>query len=173
MGGKKGTRSMRNTGTNRTSQPTSGAAKTMQELRGLIGQHRVCWEVLPEQTPVEGQKPLQVGFALMLYGAHAPAAHPSPGCDTCKQIYRDLGKIAQWIMPKEERQSRYEISMYDSAIGYSPVRGNRPDVTVVIKILHRTAFDRPIDECEILCLNEMKATLSDLGAQEKRWRERS
>ena len=146
---------------------------SVEELQALVRQHRVCWEVLPEQFPVEGQRPLHVGFNLFLYGAHAPDDHPVPGCEKCKRIYLDLRRITKWILPAEERQSRYEILFYDQAIGYSPVRGNRPDVTVTIKILHRSRYDMPIDECEVLCLNEMKGKLSDLGAQEKRWRERS
>jgi hypothetical protein len=32
--------------------------------------------------------------------------------------------------------------------------------------------DRPVSECQVLCLNEMKAKLSELGVPEKRWREK-
>ncbi len=159
---------------NKGAQPerTSTAQQTVKELQSLVQRDRVCWEVLAEQVPIQGDKPLSVGFDLMLYGAHAPGDHPIPGCEKCTQIYRDLCRIAQWIIPKDERSSRYEISVYDRAIGYSPMRGNRPDVTVTIKILHRSRYDTPVDECEVLCLNEMKAKLSELGAQEKRWVER-
>ena len=96
----------------------------------------------------------------------------SPGCEKCQQIYRDLRKIANWIIPKEEHPSRYEISIYESAIRYNRMRDNLPDVKLTIRILHRSEFDRPADECEVLCLNEMKTNLSDLGVPEKVWRER-
>jgi hypothetical protein len=146
-------------------------AQTLEELRMFVQSHRVCWEVLPERIPVKDEEPLKVGFDLMLYGTHEVGVHPTPGCEKCAEIYRDLRKIANWIIPKEERPSRYEISIYESAIGYNRMRGNRPDVELAIKILHRSAYDQPVDECEVLCLNEMKAKLGKLSAQEKRWKE--
>ena len=149
------------------------AAETMQtleELQMIIQDHRVCWEVLPEQIPVKNDAPLKVGFNLMLYGTHEVGVHPTPGCEKCAQIYRDLRKIAIRVIPKEERPSRYEISIYESAIGYNRMRGNRPDVELTIKILHRSRYDQPVDECEITCLNEMKTKLVSLGAQERHWK---
>lgn len=140
------------------------------ELQELVQRHRVCWEVVPEQVPVQGERPLAVGYDLMLYGTHDPGDHPVPGCEKCKEIYRDLRGIARRIIPVEERPSRYEIAVYDSAISYSPVRRNRPDVTVKVQILHRARYDTPIDECEVTCLNEMKAKLKELGAQNLRWK---
>ena len=148
------------------------ATPTLDKLRMFVQDHRVCWEVLPERIPVADEEPLKVGFNLMLYGTHEVGVHPIPGCEKCAEIYRDLRKIANWIIPKEERLPRQEISIYESAIGYNRMRGNRPDVELAIKILHRSAFDQPVDECEVLCLNEMKAKLGELGAQEKRWKER-
>ena len=143
---------------------------TVEELKGLVRLHQVCWEVFPEQIPVIEDRPRQVGFDLLIYGTHDPGEHPVPGCEKCKGIFKDLRKIAQWILPKDERPSRYEIEIFDSAIHYAPARGNRPDVTLTIKIVHRSEFDRPIDECEVVCLNEMKAKLSELGAHEKQWK---
>ena len=145
--------------------------QTLEELLMFVQNHRVCWEVLPERIPVKDDEPLRVGFDLMLYGTHEVGVHPTPGCEKCAEIYRDLRKIANWIIPKEKRPSRYEISIYESAIGYNRMRGNRPDVDLAIKILHRSGYDRPVDECEVLCLNEMKAKLGELGAQERRWKE--
>ena len=145
-------------------------APTLEELRMLVQDHRVCWEVLPEKIPVKDEAPLKVGFDLMLYGTHAEGEHPTPGCEKCKEIYRDLRKMANWIIPKEEHPSRYEISIYESAIRYNRMRGNRPDVELTIRILHRAECDQPVDECEVLCLNEMKTKLSSLGAQERHWK---
>ncbi len=144
---------------------------TLEELRMLVQDHRVCWEVLPEKISVKEETSLKVGFDLMLYGTHEEGEHPTPGCEKCMEIYRDLRRIANSIIPKEERPSRYEISIYESAIRYNRIRGNRPDVELTIKVLHRSEYELPVDECEVLCLNEMKSKLSELGAQERRWRE--
>lgn len=153
--------------------PKSKSASTgnaiVEELQLLVNKHRVCREVLPEQIPVKDGKPLSVGFNLMLYGTHLKEDHPVPGCDKCKLIYKDLHQIALWIIPEEKRSSRYEISIYQSAIGYSRERGNRPDVELKIKIVNRFDFNQPIDECEVQCLNEMKERLSVLGAHERQW----
>ena len=158
----------KNSGTPDNSSPPR---ETVDELKALIQQHRVCWEVLPEQVPVQTKPPLKVGFDLMLYGTHDLGEHPEPGCESCQQIYKDLRKIGQWILPKVERPSRYEIEIFDQAIHYSPKRHRRPDVMLNIKILHRLDFEKPVDECEVLCLNEMKTKLIELGAPEGRWSE--
>jgi len=145
--------------------------ESQDRLKTLVKAHQVCWEVLPEQIPVVEARPRQVGFNLLLYGTHKPEDHPLPGCEHCQIIYQDLRKIASWIIPKEHHISRYEIGIFDRAIRYDHVRGNRPDVTLTIKILHRSDFDQPVDECEIQCLTEMKMKLAELGAKEGRWKE--
>lgn len=151
---------------------TSDPDSTVARLEEYVRLHRVCWEVLPEQMPVEGDRPLQVGFELMLYGAHAhDTDRPLPGCERCAVIYRHLREIAAWIVPKPERASRYEIEVYDSAVRYDPVRGNRPDVTVTIKILHRSQFDAPVDQCEVFCLHEMEGKLLQIGVRYQRWKD--
>ena len=154
----------------KSSQPST-EQETVEELKGLVRSHQVCWEVFPEQIPVVEDRPRSIGFNLVMYGTHEPEDHPVPGCEKCQGIYRDLRKIAQWILPKDERPSRYEIEIFDSAIRYAPARGNRPDVQLTIQIMHRSEFDRPIDECEVLCLNEMKTKLRKSGSQQGRWQE--
>lgn len=95
----------------------------------------------------------------MLYGTHEKGDHLTPGCEKCKKIFRNLRRIANSIILKGEHPSRYEISIYEAAIRYNRIRGNRPNVELTIRILHRSKYERPVDECEVLCLNEMKAKL--------------
>ena len=135
----------------------------------LVKRYRVCWEVWPEYLMVGG-KQQQVGFELELSGTHEPGTgYVSPGCPNCRQIYSALLAIADWILPKEERPSRYEIGPYEQALRYSAIRGSRPDVTLSVKIVHRRGFDQPVDQCETRCLKEMKEHLSELGACERQW----
>ena len=118
-------------------------------LADLVNRYQVCWEVWPEHLMVGG-KDRQVGFELELSGTHEPeTSHIGPGCPACRRIYGALRCVADWILPKDERTSRYEIGPYDQAIRYSAVRGNRPDVTISVKIVHRTGFDEPVDACEM------------------------
>jgi len=152
------------------SAPETVAPDTLERLQAVVREHRVCWEVWPEQRAGGGRGPLQVGFDLVLNGAHAhDTDRPSPGCERCEVIFEHLREIAEWIVPKTERPSRYDIQIFDHAIHFAPERGNRPDVALTIKILHRSEIDAPVDECEVRCLNEMKAKLSQIGAQQRQW----
>ena len=138
-------------------------------LADLVNRYQVCWEVWPEYLVVGG-KERQVGFELELCGTHQPGTeHIGPGCPACRRIYSALRSVADWILPQDERPSRYEIGPYDQAIRYSAVRGNRPDVTLSMRIVHRTGFDQPVDTCEVRCLKEMKQRLAELGAGERQW----
>lgn len=152
--------------------PESDAPENLARLKALAREHRVCWEVWPEQLAAKGRGPVQVGFDLVLYGAHVhDKDRPSPGCEKCRRIFEHLQEIAEWIVPKVQRPSRYDIQIFDHAVHYVPERGNRADVALTIKILHRLEIDRPVDECEVLCLNEMKTKLSQIGAQHRQWRD--
>ena len=138
-------------------------------LADLVRQFRVCWEVSPEYAYVN-QERRQVGFDLELYGTHEPwVEHPSPDCDHCLRVFHALQTIAEGILPQEYRPSRSDLGIYDQAIHYDRKRGERPDVVLAIKITHREGYDRPVDECENRCLNEMKQHLRELGAREGRW----
>ncbi len=140
-----------------------------QLLREIVTRYRVCWQVWPEYLTV-GKEKRQIGFELELSGTHEPGVqHPEPGCPACQRIFVALRAVADWILPKERRPSTYEIEAYDQAIRYSPVRQNRPDVTLTIKIIHRQGFDAPVDACEVRCLKEMQDRLKELGAQERQW----
>jgi L-asparaginase II len=115
-------------------------------------------------------KQTQVGFELELSGTHETGAdHASPGCPACRSIFSALKAVAEHVLPKDERASRYEIEPYEPALRYSSLRGNRPDVTLKVKILHRQGFDKPVDGCELRCLAEIKADLHKLGACERHW----
>ena len=141
-----------------------------RRLSSFVSEHRVCWEVLPEEVPVQDDRPLQIGFRLELSGAHAPTAEPPrPGCEQCRTILGHLCKIAEWILPKAERPSRYDISVKDKVILYDPVRHNRSEVAVTITILHRAQLDAPVDACEVFCLHEMEGKLKEIGARYRQW----
>jgi len=86
-------------------------------------------------------------------------------------VFRHLREIAEWIMPKEERLSVYEVDVFESEICYDPTRGWRPEIVLNILIRHHSRYDMPVDECEVLCLNEMKAKLLQIGAQYQCWRD--
>jgi len=127
------------------------------ELKELVRQHKVCWEVWPVYHIARKGEKIQIGFELELLRTHRdPKDVPKPGCAQCLEVYDDLKQIAQWILPKEDRLSRYEIGIFDSSIRYSAKRKFRRDVALMIKILHKAKFDDPTGDCEFRCLHEME-----------------
>ena len=139
------------------------------ELKQEVQRFRVCWETLPDHYYVKGRR-RQIGFVIVLAGTYeAGAEHPEPGCEHCRNVRRALRAIAEWILPKERRDSAYDITPYDQAIQYDPSRRFRPEVTLQISIRHRSGFDREVDACEVRCLQEMTQRLKDLGVRETNW----
>ena len=92
------------------------------------------------------------------------------GCQHCRDVWHALRTIAQWIIPKEHRDSNYEIAPFDQSIRYNEKRMFRPDVSLRIGIRHRSGFDRPVDACEVRCLNEMTQKLKEIGARKGKWK---
>lgn len=143
----------------------------IDRLRELVEQHQVCYEVWPELLAVK-DKTLKVGFLLELNGTHGHDAHADqilPGCEHCHSTFEDLRQIAEWIMPKEERASYYDIQPFDNALRETPKRRFRSEVVLGMRILHRHGFDQPVDECEEVCLKEMRQKLKELGVHEGDW----
>lgn len=139
---------------------------TIAHLKDLVRKHNVFYAVW--QEPILKEEGLErVGFDLELYGIHDhPQGIINPGCSQCEEVYDDLKQIAQWILPKEERASVYKIAPFDQALHMPPSRQFRPEVELQIRILHRHDVERPIDDCERLCLKEMRGKLAELGARE-------
>lgn len=145
-------------------------------LREIARRHEVCYEVCPEWSISEGRK-IQIGFELELCGINSHVVenesrrHPVPGCSLCFRTYGEIRQIAESILPREERPSRYEIQAFDRALHIAPhQRQRRSEVVVRIVIMHRRDFNRPVDDCESRCLKEMRERLSQLGICEGRWR---
>ncbi|MGE0883410.1 MAG: hypothetical protein AB7P14_07705 [Blastocatellales bacterium] len=145
--------------------------ESINQLKDLIQRHKVCYEVWPENLVVNGQL-VKVGFDLELEGTHEhPGSEVLPGCLHCQEVYQDLQRIAAWIMPTEERPTTYEIQPFDRAIHYAPKRKMRSEVSLNIKIIHRHGFDQPVDDCEQMCLKEMRRKLAELGVKEGAWKD--
>lgn len=144
-------------------------AEVKQDLEEVVRRYQVCWDVFPHEDMWNGAR-IQTGFDLELYGTHeAGMEHPSPGCPHCIQVYDALQAIALNIVPEGRRPSVYELSPFDQSIRYSHLRNDRPDVLLTITIAHRGGRFDPIDECEVRCLDEIKANLKEVGADQRVW----
>lgn len=140
------------------------------KLNELVKQYKVCFEVGPEYHVCAYRDKLQIGYNLYIIGTHyEPKEVPLPGCKECRKVHKHLKEIAEWVIPQEERDCRYEIRNFDNSIRYATKRKHRKDIILTLKILHRERFDRPVDSCEILCLEEMKEKLKKLGVKKGDW----
>ncbi|MGA9041413.1 MAG: hypothetical protein WB421_12825 [Terriglobales bacterium] len=140
---------------------------TLQTLAELVQRYQICWEVWPEFTLTK-QDRQQVGFELELFGSGKRTGEFDATCPKSAEIHAALEAIARWILESDERVS-FEVNDDRQCLSYSPARGNRPDVTMSVKILHRTDLDRPVDEGERDCLRKTEARLRQLGACEHHW----
>lgn len=149
------------------------ASLNEESIKDLIEMHRVCYEWSNEYEMVNGVR-TATGYSLRLYGdnlvhkADDAEFVPVPGCPLCRKTYNDLLCIARWILPKDKRESKYEIEPFDFAFHIAPNRSWREEIVVTIKILHRVDITQPKDECESRCLAEMTANLKKLGVLEGR-----
>ena len=136
-------------------------------LAGLVQRYQVCWEVWPEYLAVDNRM-RQVGFELELSGSDK-CIQFNPTCSECLQIRLALEAIANRILEDRDENLTIEFSHHEQSISYSAARGNRPDVTLTIRILHRTGFTDPVDRCEISYLERVKTRLRQLGVCERQW----
>jgi hypothetical protein len=144
-------------------------ASAPPKLKELVQRFRICWEVLPDYYYVEKEK-RQIGFTLELTGTHEQGVElPLPGCEHCRKVWRALKAVADWIIPREERDSDYDITPFDQSIHYNAGRKFRADVSLRIWIRHRSGFDREVDACEVRCLGEMTQRLTAIDARKTQW----
>lgn len=140
-------------------------ANMVGELKAIIDEHSVHYKTWPHYEIADG-KQIMVGFDLELHGTHDHGnTSLSPGCPACVKTVADLRHVAQWIMPKEERPSMYEVVASSQSLSFCKVK-RRWEVILPIRIEHRHNCLGPIDDCEQRCLREMKGKLAEVGVQE-------
>jgi hypothetical protein len=156
-----------------TNAPPQKSPLSEEFVHEAIEKHRVCYERWNEFEMVNGVR-THTGYSLRLCGVNDHAGdertgHPVPGCRFCRKTYDDLRRVAEWILPKEARKSRYKIEPFDYAFHIAPkARHCREEIVVTIQITHRFDPLLPADECESLCLKEMRGKLKELGVLEGR-----
>ncbi len=135
----------------------------------LADRFRVCSDVWPEYAFVRHEK-RQIGFQIELSGTHENGQeHTEPGCEKCQEVYSALVRIAETVLPRENDECTYQLEPYDQGLRYTTRHGNRPEITLTIRILHRKGFDHPVDASEVNYLNETQQRLEELGAGPHNW----
>ena len=144
-------------------------APELTRLRELVRHHQVCWESRPERAVV-GETLLAVGFVVEIAATHDHPPHePLSGCAECAVPLRALEAIVAFVLPQGLRDSVCDVQVHWGRLQYARRRGNRPEVTATIQVLHGDGANRAVDPCEERCLHEITATLKELGATEGTW----
>jgi hypothetical protein len=138
-------------------------------LRELVRRHQICWESRPERAAVDGTA-RQVGFIVEITATHDhPHPEPVSGCAQCEAPLRALEAVIGFILPKDRRDSVYDVRVPRGALQYDRRRRNRPELRATIAVLHADGADRPVDACEERCRREIVHKLEELGACEGAW----
>jgi hypothetical protein len=131
--------------------------------RELVERFHVSWEVWPEYAFINHEK-RQIGFELDLSGTHGGGGeHPEPGCEKCLEIYQALVRIAEDVLPAEDQDTTCQFEPYDQGIHYSPRHCNRPEVVLRIRIVHRQAFEAPVETAQFRYLENLQSRLEEWG----------
>lgn len=144
-----------------TSEPA-----TLMELAEIARTRKVHFDVEPEII-IRGSERVKVGFQVHLWAVHAKGARALPGCPKCWDLVEDLRRIAEEVVPADERPSRTELTSFRPALYDSRVVPGSDEVSVTIRLIHREGYERPIDACEERCLKEIRARLRVLGIRER------
>ena len=153
---------------NPETQSASPLSETEEHLRELVEKHTVRYEVNLVQDKME-DRIVDAGFEIDLLASHDHGStRYTPGCSLCVSTFHDLREIADWIMPKEVRDSEYSIEEFDRGLHFVPARRTEPEVLLALRIEHRRNKGRPLDDCEWRCLGDMEAALRRLGVRKSR-----
>lgn len=137
-------------------------------MKHWVQDHHVTWELGPWQELV-AHRVTPVGYELRLFAVHARDAHPSPGCADCVTLYDRLRAIAESVLPREHRPTRYDVERFDTSLHHRPESNWTPEVQLTVHILHRDDYLQPVDECEKRCADEIQRGLKSLGARPRSW----
>ncbi len=146
------------------------ANQDIAELKQIVKKHKVYW-ILQELINIneKGDK-IKNGFVLYLVGTRDEVSNERKTA----VIFKNLDRIAQWIMPKENPEVRFEIRQHDSVFFYLPGDDrdeNRRNLVVSLRVLHHEGFHRPIDKYQIEAIKEMEQKLKNIGSPKERWKE--
>jgi hypothetical protein len=142
------------------------AAEVGGRLAELVRNYNICCEVRPKYLGAGGAR-RQVGFDLELLGSHSSDRyHLDPTCQMCELVRGALLAVTGRIVPRSGRFVRYDINAHLNSVMWTSALGNRPFVTLSIRILDGQRFDPAMDPYEIAPLMQIRELLEELGVGE-------
>jgi hypothetical protein len=148
------------------------ANQEIAELKETVKRHKVYWIVQELINMNEKGDKIKNGFVLYLVGTRDEFSDEGKAAEIFKNLYR----IARWIMPKENPEVRFEIREHDSVFFYVPGDDrdkDRKNHVVSLRVLHHEGFHRPIDKFQIEATKEMENRLKNIGSPKDHWKQSS
>lgn len=143
-----------------------------REVRRIVRGHKVFWTTIPLELSEGKGEIMRVGMSLVLVGTDADEKSILKEKDG-PSIFDKLNKIAEWLMPEDAPNVRFEVRRNVHAVFYQPddLRTNRKNYALGIRILHRGKFDEPMDDYQKDVLNEFQKKLKEIGCPKDHWKE--
>jgi hypothetical protein len=144
----------------------------ISQLSQIIDEHKVFWItgpiVLPDQNT--GRR-IQVALALVLSGTYEETPHDTE----IPNVFEKLKRIADWLIPKDNPNVRFEFKMHDTRSFYIPgdKDPDRKNYALGIQIWHSEGFNRPVDKHQVEVLKEMEEKLKKIGSHKDQWKDTS
>ena len=142
------------------------AVEVRGKLAELVRNYNICCEVRPKYMGAGGTR-RPVGFDLELLGSHSSDRyHLDPTCQMCELVRAALLAVTRRIVHRSGRFVTYDINAHLNSVMWTSALGNRPFVTLSIRMLDGERFDRPVDPGEIGPLIQIRELLEELGVRE-------
>lgn len=142
----------------------------ISQLSRIIEEHKVFWITGPIEIPDQKSgRRIQVALALVLSGTYEETPHDTEIPD----VFQKLKRIADWLIPKNNPNFRFEFKMHDTRSFYLPgdKDPNRRNYALGIHIWHSEGFDRPVDKNQVVVLKEMEEKLKKIGSHKDHWKD--
>jgi hypothetical protein len=143
------------------------------DMMSIVKDYKVFWSTVPIEIPGEDGIPVKIGMSLVLVGTEENKE--GAGDEKAELAVSDkLYNLAEWLIPKDSPNVRFEIRKHDDVVFYLPddLRTNRKNYLVGIRILHNEQFDLPIDEHQTQILKQFESRLKELSCPKDHWKEK-
>ena len=138
-------------------------------LTELVRDDKICCEVRPKYMGTGGAR-RQVGFDSELSGSYSSDRyHLNPTCPMCELVHAERLAVTGRIVPKSGKSGGYDVDTHPKLVMWTSRLGNRPFVTLSVRILDGQRFDHRIDPCENQPFDtdqEIRELLDELGVRE-------
>lgn len=140
------------------------------QMMRIVRDHKVFWTTVPIEL-AGGEGVVRVGMSLALVGTDAEETIPGDESEQ-HHVFDKLQELAEWLVPKDDQNVRFEIRRNDSITFFLPddLRTKRKNYVVGLRILHSEGFNMPMDEYQTRILKQLESKLKELGCPNDHWK---